>query len=209
MKPLDGLGNLSLNRVPVHIHPAGRFHRTDEGETDAHHYRCHSQEAAKSPADEITAKIASTELSDSRRRIVSNPRRQPPIVATETARNDLPAQGGSASIASQPDGAGEGAAEQASSSTMRFSSIYSCCDENVSQASGFPVSSPLRSHVFRCSEEPCVQALWLNISTRHVLQAIVSDSRRGGQSLFEIARLDQSPFTVGMVAPDTRKTICL
>ena len=34
---------------------------------------------------------------------------------------------------------------------------YSRLLAKVSQALGSPVSNPLRSHVTRCSEEPCVQ----------------------------------------------------
>lgn len=52
-------------------------------------------------------------------------------------------------------------------------------------------------------------AFGLNMATRHFLQSIVSNRRRGAEPVFEISRLDQVPLSLGMMAPHTGITIGL
>src|SRR6202162_3202698 len=52
-------------------------------------------------------------------------------------------------------------------------------------------------------------AFRLDIALSHLLEPVVSDGGSGFQAFFEIARLDQVPLTLGVVAPDAGETISL
>ena len=52
-------------------------------------------------------------------------------------------------------------------------------------------------------------AFRLDLATRHFLQSIVPDGRCCAEPFFEIARLDQVAFTLGVISPDTGITIGL
>ena len=52
-------------------------------------------------------------------------------------------------------------------------------------------------------------ALRLDIALSHLLEPVVSDGGSGFQAFFEIARLDEVPITLGVVAPDAGEAVSL
>jgi hypothetical protein len=52
-------------------------------------------------------------------------------------------------------------------------------------------------------------AFRLNRTARHFLEPVVSDGRRRSESFFKVARLNEIPFSLGVVAPDAGETIGL
>ena len=60
--------------------------------------------------------------------------------------------------------------------------------------------------LFRGAVRP---ALRLDIALSHLLEPVVSDGGSGFQAFFEIARLDEIPITLGVVAPDAGETVSL
>ena len=52
-------------------------------------------------------------------------------------------------------------------------------------------------------------AFWLNRAARHFLELVIADGCCRSEPFFKIARLDQVPLTLGVVAPDAGETIGL
>ena len=76
---------------------------------------------------------------------------------------------------------------------------------NVSQASRRPLSSPRRSHVTRCSDEPCVNDSGDDAALRLPLQPVVADRRGGAQTFFRVARVEQ-PLAARRSGPRRRRS---
>ena len=89
---------------------------------------------------------------------------------------------------------------------MRRLALIACEGVAGLRVAGLQTFSEPGHALFRGAMRP---ALRLDIALPHLLESVVSDGGSGFQSCFEIARLDEVPISLGVMAPDAGETVSL
>jgi len=80
---------------------------------------------------------------------------------------------------------------------------------NVLHALIVPSLNPVMNQRLRCSAEPWVKLSGTTVPWRFALQRVVADRRRGLQRGVDIARIEETLLTFGMVGPDAGEAVGL